>query len=123
MSFLPGDELLGLSDHSVTEKKITEIMQMLNAMQNGTTNEVKDDEQALKKLPVYVRTSVECCELIVKNTCNGMFRIQHADKESLNLMNSSFNKELILRKATSGSSIGLDDQESAWLIHTKGKIL
>ena len=125
MPFLPGDELLSINEQLINEKSIADIKQILNTYQN----EAMSQENESTNLPVYVRTSLECSELIVKNTCNGMLRIQHADPSSLNLMNSTHSKASMVKHMTSlsNSSIGSDslktveiNSDSAWLIHTKG---
>lgn len=125
---MPGDELLSINEQLVNEKSIADIKQMLNTYQN----EAMSQENKSANLPIYVRTSLECSELIVKNTCTGMLRIQHADPSSLNLMNSTYSKASMVKHMTSlsNSSIGSDSiksveirNDSAWLIHTKGMLI
>lgn len=134
MGFLPGDELLSINEQLTGGKTVNELKQMLNTLQNNvmsTTSPVGSENE--QRLPVHVRTSLECSELIVKNTCNGMFRIKRAETTSLNLMNSSLTNEthLLMRQLTSSSGTSVadqqgksdDQQDQAWLIHTKGNLL
>lgn len=132
MKFLPGDELLSINEQLTGGKTVNELKQMLNTLQNENATSTSVGSGAEHCLPVYVRTSLECSELIVKNTCNGMFRIKRAETTSLNLMNSSLNNEnhLLMRQLTSSSGTSVtdqqhtndDQQDQAWLIHTKGKL-
>lgn len=134
MGFLPGDELLSINEQLTSGKTVNELKQMLNTHRDSnamSTSPVSGENE--HSLPVHVRTSLECSELIVKNTCNGMFRIKRAETTSLNLMNSSLNNEThrLMRQLTSSSGTSVTDQQGksdgqqdqAWLIHTKGNLL
>ena len=118
---MPGDELLSVNDQPIENgKKADEIKQIVSSLQNNSIASNSDIEGTVA---IYVRTALECSELIVKNTCNGMFQIKRADTSSLNLMNSGLKNETLMRLSSMEQPhVEADEQEYAWLIHTKGSI-
>ena len=85
LPFLPKDELVFLNEQPIGDKKLHEIAQQLHAEATRNT---------ASAIRFHVRTRLDCSEFIIKNTCDGMFKIVYADAATCSsLMNCSLNKE------------------------------
>ena len=116
VDFLPGDQLIAVNGSSVLGKNKSEVKCLLEQ------NHYADSSMFI---PIQVRTSLKCSELITRNICDSIYYADNAKKQQIynNSSLHSLSSSSISSNSSASTTTPQSDEseiDTVWLVHTNG---